>query len=148
MDIERYVELVERIISSDELTSDQKRNYYMMLEKLQKMERESPKNYEDKSYCYRGKKLSEHDRILYELNRLLKYKNLDSTSFKKMAYQLSYAKTLDSYIYLKKKITKLQLKNGVSPSFYSIFESLIEEETKPSKKVKPYEENKVIKKSK
>lgn len=134
MDIDRYVHLVEGIISSDELTPEQKKKYYMLIEKLQKMDCVPPKNYEDKSYHFRGKELSDRERIIYELNRLLKFKKLDSPSFKKMAYQAYYAKTKENYIYLKKKITKLQLKNGISPSFYSVFESLIEDKTKMSNK--------------
>ena len=148
MDIERYVQLSEAIISAEDLSPAQKKNYYMMLEKLKRMEYILPNNYEDKSYHFKGKTLSEQERIIYELNRLLKYQKIDSTSIKKLAYQLSNKKSLENYNDIKKKITKLQLENGVTPCFYSIFESLIEEETKSSMEKRLYNEEKVITKNK
>ena len=58
-----------------------------------------------------------------------------------MAYQLNKDKSKRSCADLKKQITKLQLNNNITPSFYSIFESLVDEETKPSLDETIFEDN-------
>lgn len=152
MNIERYIQLVEQLITSKKITPDEKKRYLKLLDKLQMMKKVSPEEYENKSYIYRGKILSDIDRIIYELNRLSKQKDLKVTepTLKKMAYQLNKDKSKRSCADLKKQITKLQLNNNITPSFYSIFESLVDEETKPSLDETIFEDNdesKVFKKS-
>ena len=87
MNIERYIQLVEQLITSKKITPDEKKRYLKLLDKLQMMKKVSPEEYENKSYIYRGKILSDIDRIIYELNRLSKQKDLKVTepTLKKMA---------------------------------------------------------------
>lgn len=150
MDINKYIHLVEQIIQSKKLTQEEKKKYLMLIEKLQKMTNLTPQLYEKKAYQFKDKYLTEKERIIYELNRLTKYKSiqLNPSSIKRLAYQLSRSNTKDNYTDLKKKITKLQLDNNISPSFYSVFEKLVEEETKPSMQETINEEEKVVKKNK
>ena len=78
MDINKYIHLVEQIIQSKKLTQEEKKKYLMLLEKLQKMTNLTPQLYEKKAYQFKDKYLTEKERIIYELNRLTKYKSIQS----------------------------------------------------------------------
>ena len=87
-------------------------------------------DYEQMLYMINGRKLTDKERILYELSFL----NLDPEMellVKKYAYRLKHNSNNKTNIdKLKKSITKLQMKNHIKPGFYSVFESLIDDETK------------------
>ena len=133
MDKEKYIKLIERIIYSEKLSPEEKKYYIMMLETIKNMDVKDANDYEQKSYMVGGRKLTDKERILYELNYLKKIGKEDKERIiKKYAYQLNSNKTKSNYDRLKKEITKLQLENNIKPRFYSVFESMLNEETEES----------------
>jgi len=130
MDINRYVKLIEQIIKCKRVSDDDKKEYIRLLKLIENLNTDQLNDYEQMLYMINGRKLTDKERILYELSFL----NLDpemELQVKKYAYRLKHNSNNKTNIdKLKKSITKLQMKNNIKPSFYSVFESLIDDETK------------------
>ena len=130
MDTNRYVKLIEQIIKCKRVSDDDKKRYLRLLKLIENLNTEQLNDYEQMLYMINGRKLTDKERILYELSFL----NLDPEMellVKKYAYRLKHNSNNKTNIdKLKKSITKLQMKNNIKPSFYSVFESLIDDETK------------------
>lgn len=130
MDINRYVKLIEQIIKCKRVSDDDKKEYIRLLKLIENLNTDQLNDYEQMLYMINGRKLTDKERILYELSFL----NLDPEMellVKKYAYRLKHNSNNKTNIdKLKKSITKLQMKNNIKPSFYSVFESLIDDETK------------------
>lgn len=130
MDINRYVKLIEQIIKCKRVSDDDKKEYIRLLKLIENLNTDQLNDYEQMLYMINGRKLTDKERILYELSFL----NLDPEMellVKKYAYRLKHNSNNKTNIdKLKKSITKLQMKNNIKPGFYSVFESLIDDETK------------------
>ena len=130
MDINRYVKLIEQIIKCKRVSDDDKKRYLRLLKLIENLNTDQLNDYEQMLYMINGRKLTDKERILYELSFL----NLDlgmESLVKKYAYRLKHNSNNKTNIdKLKKSITKLQMKNNIKPGFYSVFESLIDDETK------------------
>lgn len=130
MDINRYVKLIEQIIKCKRVSDDDKKEYIRLLKLIENLNTDQLNDYEQMLYMINGRKLTDKERILYELSFL----NLDPEMellVKKYAYRLKHNSNNKNNIdELKKSITKLQMKNNIKPGFYSVFESLIDDETK------------------
>lgn len=130
MDINRYVKLIEQIIKCKRVSDDDKKRYLRLLKLIENLNTDQLNDYEQMLYMINGRKLTDKERILYELSFL----NLDpemELQVKKYAYRLKHNSNNKTNIdKLKKSITKLQMKNNIKPGFYSVFESLIDDETK------------------
>lgn len=130
MDINRYVKLIEQIIKCKRVSDDDKKGYIRLLKLIENLNTDQLNDYEQMLYMINGRKLTDKERILYELSFL----NLDPEMellVKKYAYRLKHNSNNKTNIdKLKKSITKLQMKNNIKPGFYSVFESLIDDETK------------------
>lgn len=130
MDINRYVKLIEQIIKCKRVSDDDKKRYLRLLKLIENLNTNQLNDYEQMLYMINGRKLTDKERILYELSFL----NLDPEMellVKKYAYRLKHNSNNKTNIdKLKKSITKLQMKNNIKPGFYSVFESLIDDETK------------------
>lgn len=130
MDINRYVKLIEQIIKCKRVSDDDKKRYLRLLKLIENLNTDQLNDYEQMLYMINGRKLTDKERILYELSFL----NLDPEMellVKKYAYRLKHNSNNKTNIdKLKKSITKLQMKNNIKPGFYSVFESLIDDETK------------------
>ena len=130
MDINRYVKLIEQIIKCKRVSDDDKKEYIRLLKLIENLNTDQLNDYEQMLYMINGRKLTDKERILYELSFL----HLDPEMellVKKYAYRLKHNSNNKTNIdKLKKSITKLQMKNNIKPGFYSVFESLIDDETK------------------
>lgn len=134
---EDYVTTIMRIIGDSDLTKNEKLGYIYLLELAKKRTIKDPKSMEDKSYTINGKTLSDRKRLYYELSRLYEIEDENvRTKARKILYQLERQKNPNSIEIAKVKTTKLQIKNGFTPTFYTVFQdivnSLIEEEKKHS----------------
>lgn len=134
---EDYVTTIMRIIGDSDLTKNEKLGYIYLLELAKKRTIKNPKSMEDKSYTINGKTLSDRKRLYYELSRLYEIEDENvRTKVRKILYQLERQKNPNSIEIAKVKTTKLQIKNGFTPTFYTVFQdivnSLIEEEKKHS----------------
>lgn len=131
MDTNRYVKLIEQIINCKRISDVDKKEYIRLLRLIENLDTDQLNNYEQMLYMINGRKLTDRERILYELSFL----NLNDPEMKllvkKYAYRLKHnSNDKTNTDKLKKSITKLQIKNNIKPCFYSVFESLIDDETK------------------
>ena len=131
MDTNRYVKLIEQIINCKRIADADKKGYIKLLKLIENLNTDQLNDYEQMLYMINGRKLTDRERILYELSFL----NLNDPEMKllvkKYAYRLKHNSNNKTNIdKLKKSITKLQMQNNIKPGFYSVFESLIDDETK------------------
>ena len=130
MDTNRYVKLIEQIIKCKRISDADKKGYIRLLKLIENLNTDQLNDYEQMLYMINGRKLTDKERILYELSFL----NLDPEMellVKKYAYRLKHNSNNKTNIdKLKKSITKLQMQNNIKQGFYSVFESLIDDETK------------------
>ena len=133
MDKDKYVSLIEKILACKKLSVEEKKEYIRLLEIIKNMDEEKASEYEQRSYMLGKRKLTDKERLLYELNYINSKDIKDKERIiKKYAYQLNSSRTKYNYDKLKKKITRLQLANKIPPRFYSVFESMIDDATKES----------------
>lgn len=130
MDNNKYIDYLKMILDSDNISEEDKLKYLKMIQKIRLMNYNDTLMFEKKSYKVGDKYLNDKDMIKYELNYLnddLKLSSLSDVEVRKIAYLLSKSTSSDDLDGIKKKITELQLKYGISPRFYSVFESVLED---------------------
>lgn len=128
MNKKKYYEYIKSIIESPNLTEKDATNLLRLVELLRVIGKNDPKDIEDQSYKIGDAKLSENEKIIYELNYLydtLKEEKDTESLIKKIAYQMKEDNSSNDYDPIKEQITMMQLDNDITPRFYSVFDSII-----------------------
>ena len=148
MESSKYIEYIKTILDSENISNEDKLKYLKMIQKIRKMSYNDSLMYEKKSYRLGGKSLSNKDMIKYELNSLndeYKLNSLPDLEIRKIAYLLNKSCSSEDIDRIKKRITELQLKSGISPRFYSVFESILEDLIEKEKENKLTKEKRPVK---
>ena len=138
--LEADINTILLILNSSSYTDKEKEMLLEMLSLIRTTTPEERVNYEEKAYHLKDKKLTQKEMLIYELNVL--YKKVGNKKFdfdnvedleslaeiKRIAYLISRKASSKLEInYIKKQLTYLQIKYGLTPRFYSIFQEVIAE---------------------
>lgn len=130
---DEYVTIITKMLEDSTLTKKEKIGYLSLLECILE-KKEDAKYLEDRSYTINGKTLSEKERVIYELNHLYQSVGDDIASeLRQILYAFQKKKGKDYISNAKQKITKLQIQKGIKPTFYTIFEELMQSFQKKEK---------------
>lgn len=129
MELEKYFELIRAVLDDANLTEEQKIKIIRQLDKISSLEEQEIELLENRFYQVNGSKLSEQEKIVYEINRFINYtdvlplENLDFTideffqKIKQLAYKNYQRLSKEQRNGLKTEINILQIKCELPPSF-------------------------------
>lgn len=129
MELKKYFELIRAVLDDANLTEEQKIKIIRQLDKISSLEEQEIGLLENRFYQVNGSKLSEQEKIVYEINRFINYtdvlplENLDFTideffqKIKQLAYKNYQRLSKEQRNDLKTEINILQIKCELPPSF-------------------------------
>lgn len=125
---EDYISLMAQVLEDESLSKKEKTGFLFILQTLLKKAGVDFEQLEAGSYMTGKKPLSDGERIAYECNRLYRVED-DGVrqEVRKLLYTYKRGIPKERDRQAKKQLTLLQIKEGITPSFYSVFGELIEE---------------------
>ena len=125
---DEYLSLVLQVMKNENLCKKEKLGYIYIIDNSIAVKNEELKRREDACYMFKGRPMKQADRIMYELNRLADVIPDDEDhDLIHILYNYVKKRGLTPTMDAKVEITKMQIKYGITPFFYTAFKKAIEQ---------------------